>query len=386
VACRLRVSALGCDTHFLPSLFGPRASGGEWGRVTTSLTAPAAVRTVRLVADADTLWDLGWDASFDASWRALGGPGTPARVRRIDRGWSWVLGPVDHPSARVRNLGADIAVGDWIVASADDERVEHILPRRSAFVRRASFAGARAEAHTIAANIDVALLVHALTAPPNERRLERELVLAYDSGASPAIVLTKADLSRDVDAAIRAVEQVSGDVPVHAASGKTGAGLGALLDHATGHRTIALLGASGVGKSTLVNALVGAAVQTTAEVRAGDQRGRHTTNAAELIALPRVGWLIDTPGLRAVSLWASGQGIERAFRDVFDLADHCRFRDCKHEDEPGCAVRAAVEAGRLDARRVRSLTRLVAEEAALEEEQRERVRALDRRGVRRPRP
>jgi len=307
-------------------------------------------------------------------------------VRRIDRGWSWLLGPMDRPSARVRNLGADVAVGDWIVPSDDDERVEHILPRRSAFVRRASFAGARAEAHTIAANIDVALLVHALTAPPNERRLERELVLAYDSGASPVIVLTKADLSRDVDAAIRAVEQVSGDVPVHAASGKTGAGLGALVDHATGHRTIALLGASGVGKSTLVNTLVGAEVQTTAEVRAGDQRGRHTTDAAELIALPRVGWLIDTPGLRAVSLWASGQGIERAFRDIFDLADHCRFRDCKHEDEPGCAVRAAVAAGRLDARRVRSLTRLVAEEAALEEEQRERVRALDRRGVRRPRP
>ncbi len=121
-------------------------------------------------------------------------------------------------------------------------------------------------------------------------------------------------------------------------------------------------------------------------MREGDDRGRHTTTAAELIPLPGGGWLIDTPGLRAVSLWASGEGIERAFQDVFDLAEHCRFRDCKHEDEPGCAVLDAVAAGRLDPRRVQSLTRLVAEEAALEEEQRQRVRASDRRGVRRVRP
>jgi ribosome biogenesis GTPase len=338
--------------------------------------------------DRAALRTLGWGEWFETAWRDLGGPGAPARVRRIDRGWSSLLEGRDGTGAlRVRNLGADVAVGDWVVPSADDERAEYVLPRRSAFVRRASFEGAKASAHTIAANIDVACLVHALTAPPNQRRLERELVLAYDSGASPVVVLSKADLSVDVevDAAIQTVGQVVGDLPVRAVSGRTGAGLDALRDEAAGHRTIALLGASGVGKSTLVNALVGREVQSTGDVRSGDHRGRHTTSAAELIAMPDGGWLIDTPGLRAVSLWASGEGIERAFQDVFDLADHCRFRDCKHEDEPGCAVRAAVEAGDLDPRRVSSLARLVAEEAALEAEQRERVRALDRRGAPRPR-
>ena len=143
-----------------------------------------------------------------------------------------------------------------------------------------------------------------------------------------------------------------------------------------------MLGASGVGKSTLVNALLGRGRQATAAVREGDGRGRHTTVAAELVRLRSGGWLIDTPGVRAVSLWSSGHGIERAFADVFDVMDHCRFRDCKHEDEPGCAVQAAIAAGDLDPARLASMKRLVAEEAALEEEQRVNLRAQDRRGAR----
>jgi len=327
---------------------------------------------------------LGWADDFDESWRSIGAPGRPARVSRLDRGWSSLIRSMDEARGRsdpqrVRNIGADVAVGDWVVASDDGERVEHVLERRSAFTRRASFDGMRAVSHTIAANIDVVFLVHALGAPPSPRRLERELVLAFDSGAEPVVVLTKTDLVDDAEPGRRALADVSLGVPVLLASGISGDGIDAIRDYAVGNRTLTFLGASGVGKSTLVNALLGNERQATSAVREGDQRGRHTTVAAELVPLPGEGWLIDTPGVRALSLWLSGHGIERAFADVFDLMDHCRFRDCKHDREPGCAVQAAIAEGTLDPVRLTSLERLVEEEAALEEEQRAHDRAADKR-------
>ena len=287
---------------------------------------------------------------------------------------------------RVRNIGADVAVGDFVVVSEDGERVAEVLHRHSAFVRRASFEGQRAKSHTIAANVDVVMLLHSLTSPPNQRRLERELVLAWDSGARPVVVLTKIDLVPDSAAAVEALRDVAPDVAVLTASGITGEGVEVLRGYAAGNSTIALLGASGVGKSTLLNSLVGHSRMATAVVREGDQRGRHTTIASELVRLPGDGWLIDTPGVRAVSLWSSGHGIERAFADVFELMDRCRFRDCKHDLEPGCAVNQAVADGLLDPRRLDSMKRLVAEEAALEQEQWANDKAMDRRGVRRPKP
>lgn len=293
---------------------------------------------------------------------------------------------LDQPLVRVRNIGADVAVGDFVVFGDDEERVEQVLDRHSAFVRRASFEGNRAEAHTIAANIDVVMLLHGLTSPPNPRRLERELVLAWDSGARPVLVLTKTDLVDDPEPTIATMREVAPGVDIRVASGITGDGVEALRGYAANNSTIALLGASGVGKSTLVNALVGHGRMVTAEVREGDQRGRHTTTASELIRLVEGGWLVDTPGVRAVSLWSSGRGIENAFADVFDLMDHCRFRDCKHDDEPDCAVSAAVVSGLLDPKRLDSMKRLVAEEAALEAEQRAQEKALDKRGVRKPKP
>ncbi len=331
------------------------------------------------------LADLGWDDGWEAQWRRLGAPGSPGRVSRLDRGWSTILaGPEPGTTRRVRNIGADVAVGDWVVPS--EERIERVLPRRSAFVRRASFEGAKAEADTLAANIDVVFLTHALGAQPNRRRLERELVLAFDSGAQPAVVLTKSDLVDDPESARHELLGVALGVPVLVASGRTGQGIEELREFAAGGRTLAFLGASGVGKSTLINALLGSSVQATTAVRMGDQRGRHTTVAAELLALPGGGWLIDTPGMRAVSLWLSGTGLEQAFSDVFELMERCRFRNCKHDQEPGCAVQAAIEDGSLEPERWMNLERLIAEEAQIEADQRARARVGDRRKGGRPPP
>ena len=334
---------------------------------------------------------LGWSTAFETAWENLGRPGDPARVTRLDRGWSTAARTLDQAlgaadPVRLRNIGADVAVGDWIVPSDDGERVEHVLTRTSAFTRRASFDGMRAVSHTLAANIDVVYLVHALGAAPSPRRLERELVLAFDSGAAPVVVLTKTDLVDDPEPDRKALADVALGVPVLLASGITGDGVEAIRDSASGNRTLAFLGASGVGKSTLVNALVGDVIQATSEVRQADQRGRHTTVAAELVPMPGEGWLIDTPGVRAVSLWLSGDGIERAFADVFDLMDHCRFRDCKHDREPGCAVQQAIVDGELDPVRLTALEALIQEEEALEKEQKAREKVADRRSKNERRP
>ena len=376
----------------------------------------------------ERLVGLGLGRWLAGQWDDLGRPEPVGRVSRLDRGWCTVLterepaaaaasaatDAADHDRGRADDEGGNaegerpapdaptpdggdvrrartfgqVAVGDWVVLSDDGERVDQVLPRASALVRRASFEGARAQEHVVAANVDVVFLVHALSSPPNQRRLERELVLVYESGADPVIVLTKADLSEDTAAAVAAVNEVSLGVPVHAVSAPIGLGVDGVREYASDHRSIAVIGASGAGKSTLVNALIGHQRQQTADVREGDQRGRHTTVATELVPMPGGGFLIDTPGLRAVSLWSADEdtphGLDRAFADVVTLAEGCRFRNCAHDREPGCAVRAAIADGRLAAERLVSWTRLSAELAALEQESIE-VEREAKKGRRAPR-
>ena len=261
------------------------------------------------------------------------------------------------------------------------------MPRRSAFVRRASFEGSRAEADTLAANIDVVFLTHSFGHAPNQRRLERELVLAYDSGAEPVVVLTKADLVDDPEPARRELVEVAFGVPVHRDQ----------RARRRRHRGAALVRRrrpdAGLPRGQRCRQ-VDARQRPARLARAGHDRGAHRRRPRPAhdrrrrtaARCPTAGWLVDTPGIRALSLWLSGDGIERAFADVFDLMEHCRFRDCKHDQEPGCAVRAAIADGALDPDRFASLERLVAEEVALEAEQRARTKTGDRRRGGRPPP
>lgn len=342
--------------------------------------------------DKKYLIDLGWNVALQASLDAVTAGDTSAhivgRVSRLDRGWSTVIMSAHGDSIRTRNIGADVAVGDWVVVSPDGERVDRVLQRHSALTRRVSSDVVKAESHTVAANIDTVFLVQSANNPPNQRRVERELVLAFDSGAEPVIVVNKCDLVDDamLQEMFSEIRQVGEGVAVHFVSAVVGTGLDELRRYGREHRTLVVLGASGVGKSMLVNALAGSLLQNIGEVRSGDQRGRHTTVAAELVPLLGGGWLIDTPGLRAVSLWISHHGIELAFADVFAATENCRFRNCKHESEPDCAVRAAVAAGTFSQERLNNMLALVAEEVALEKEQIEYKRSDNRKGVRRPRP
>lgn len=314
-----------------------------------------------------SLADLGWNAARTDAPRSA--DAVLGRISRVDRGLATALtseGPVRaHVPQRLlatEDTAQIPTVGDWAVLI--DGEVDHVLARTSAVTRKV--AGKQTKAQVVAANVDVVFVVDDASAPPKSRRIERYLALAWESGAVPVVLLNKADLAADPISAVEHARDVALGVDVHAVSARSGAGLDEVRGYLKRGRTVVLVGPSGVGKSSLVNAFRGSDAVVTQAVRS-DGKGRHTTSYRELHRLPSGALLIDTPGLREVGLWANEEGLDRAYADIVDLETQCRFRDCEHRTEPGCAVAAAIDAGSLDPSRFASWVKLQREVARVQD-------------------
>jgi ribosome biogenesis GTPase len=334
------------------------------------------------------LQELGWDAFFADAFQPYEDDNLiPARVAARHHGPCELLTELGRlggvPAGR---LGDDElpAVGDWVaVRPLDGERkavIEAVLPRRSSFSRKEAWK--RTTEQIVAANVDTVFLVTAFGGDLNPRRLERYLTAAWDSGSTPVIVANKLDLAVDPVAELAAVEAVALGVPVLAVSASSGEGMDELETHLAPGRTIALLGSSGVGKSTLVNRLAGREVLVTAEIGA-DGRGRHTTTHRELVPLPSGALLIDTPGMRELQLWADEEVLDSTFAEIAEIAAECRFSDCSHEQEPGCAIKQALADGSLPKERFASYRKLQREIRALEIRKNARLQSEARKERRR---
>lgn len=327
---------------------------------------------------------LGWDETVASQFhpyeaRSL----VPGRVIAQHRGawvvalpggerWAEISGRLGHEATDPGELPA---TGDWVALQSppgEGRAVIHaVLPRRTRISRKV--AGFRTDEQVLAANVDCAFLTVALNLDRLANRLERYLAIGWESGAEPVVVLTKSDLCPDVSSAVGEVEAISFGTPILVTSAETGEGIEDLAGVLRPARTGALLGPSGVGKSSLINRLCENSARDVGTIREQDARGRHTTTARELILLPGGGALVDTPGLREIQLWDGG-GVERSFEDVARLGSACRFRDCRHEREPGCAVLAALEDGSLDSSRLQRYRKISRELEFLE-------RKKDRRGA-----
>lgn len=296
------------------------------------------------------LASLGWDEFFAAEFAPLQHTHVPARVTRVDRGAADLR--TEAIEIRVASI-ADLAVGDWVAVG--ESGITQALRRRTAIVRAAASGESRAQ--TLVANVDDVLVTVAAFPSPRLGHIERLVALAWDSGATPSVVVTKSDLAVEPRRLLTEVSRAAPGCEVHVVSAHSGEGLEPLHDYDRAGRTLCLVGRSGAGKSTLANALVGSHRMEVSDVRR-DGKGRHTTTHRELVGLPGGGVLIDTPGLRGVGVWLEEDGRAQTFPEIESFAAECRFRDCGHEAEPGCAVRAAVASGVIDQRRLDSWRKL----------------------------
>ena len=337
-----------------------------------------------------SLESLGWTERVAALFAPHAATGlVPARVSLEHTHIYRVLTPegewLARVSGRLRHEAAARAefpaVGDWVAVDAPGEdgmaRIRAVLPRASRFSRRA--AGDRTVEQVVAANIDIVFLVAGLDGDFNPRRIERYLLVASDSGATPVVVLNKADLVDDPARQVEEVQALAPGTDVYAVSCNDPSSLAPLSAHLGTGRTGALLGSSGVGKSTIVNRIVGYDLLATRDVRISDSRGRHTSTSRQLVMLPNGGILIDTPGMRELQLWETGEAAANTFADLALLGEGCRFRDCAHQSEPGCAVIGAVAAGELPASRLDSYRKLMAEQAQQHKLQDQRAQIQDKR-------
>ena len=285
-----------------------------------------------------------------------------------------------EPTGKVKSAELP-AVGDWVAVRQPDAggmgKILAILPRKSVFSRNA--AGRTVHEQVVAANIDEVLIITDLDQDFNLRRIERYITLVYNSGAGPVVVLNKTDLAEDVEAVIAQTETVSPGIPVYAVSAEKDLGIDQLEKHLGPGKTLAFLGSSGVGKSTIINRLLGVDRLDVGEVREADGKGRHTTTHRELVILPGGGAVIDTPGMREIQVWGNEDGLADAFPEIDELAAACRFRDCRHDSEVGCAVREALESGFLDDGRFESYVKLRAEFENLGRRRSQRARLEEKR-------
>jgi ribosome biogenesis GTPase len=317
-------------------------------------------------------WDAGWAAAFEDVARG-DAAASPGRVVRHDN-TALLVATAEGVDQRPMRLDDAVAVGDWVVLR--DGVVTDVLPRRSLMRRRDPDKGVE---QLLAANVEIAGVVCGLDRPVKDGRIQRATLLAHDAGAEPVVVLTKADLVDDPGPIVDDVRAGNPGVEVLVLSVPTGHGLAELERRLSG-ATVVLVGESGAGKSTLTNALAGEEVAETGEVRAGDRKGRHTTTRRELYVLPTGGVIIDSPGIRSVGVWGDPAAVAASFTDVAELAEDCRFADCLHDSEPGCAVREAVADGRLAAARLEAWQALAAEAREAERRAEELARRQSRRG------